>query len=272
MKTVVILTQPRSGSSLLAGILHRLGVHMGDEADLELSKHKNKYGSYENQKFLRITHNILFDAHRLMKYSNRFNDDDGLVEQTVKKYEEEIIQLIRDSEKEFWGFKEAVIIYLLPYFHQHLTNPHYIILHRDVASVANSQKRAGKLRNWIPEIRTEFSYFTCKRRFGLTWRTLKTTFTEGFVYRKPEFLIPLTENGQERIRDFVEGKKHLYVELDDLVNNTNAIIKQIIEFLDLKPTKKQIKAAKDFVHPELITSDIKKRKLKKIEKQKAKIK
>ncbi len=34
MKTVVILTIPRSGSSLLAGILHRLGVWMGEEEDL----------------------------------------------------------------------------------------------------------------------------------------------------------------------------------------------------------------------------------------------
>lgn len=272
MKTVVILTQPRSGSSLLAGILHRLGVHMGDESDLEMSKHKNKYGSYENQAFLRLTHNILFDSHRLMKYKNRLSDEDGLVEKTVKEYEEEIVQLIRNSEKDIWGFKEAVIIYILPYMQQHLTNPYYITLNRDAASVANSQVKAGKLRNWIPEIRTEFSYFTPKRRFGLFWRTIKTTFTEGFVYRKPKFLIPLIENGQERISEFVKDKKHLFIELDELVNGSDQIIEQLIEFLDLTPTKQQIKDAKDFVHPELITSDIKKRKLKKIEKQKTKIK
>jgi len=272
MKTVVILTQPRSGSSLLAGILHRLGVNMGDKADLEMSKHKNKYGSYENQNFLKITHNILFDSHRLMKYKNRLHDEDGLVEKTVKEYEEELIQLIRDSESDLWGFKEAVIIYILPYFHQHLTNPYYITLHRDAASVANSQVKAGKLKNWIPEIRTEFSYFTHKRRFGLFWRTIKTTFTEGFVYRKPEFLVPLIENGQERINDFIKGKKHLYIELDKIVKETDNIITQIIDFLEIKPTKEQISDAKGFVHPELITSDVSKRKLKKIKKQKEAIK
>ena len=73
MKTVVILTMPRSGSSLLAGILHRLGVWMGEEEDLNVGKHLNKYGCYENQSFIALNENILFQARRLVDHSRRLN-------------------------------------------------------------------------------------------------------------------------------------------------------------------------------------------------------
>jgi hypothetical protein len=42
MKTVTILTIARSGSSLLSGILQRLGVDMGSKNDMILGKHLNK--------------------------------------------------------------------------------------------------------------------------------------------------------------------------------------------------------------------------------------
>jgi len=257
MKTVIILTQPRSGSSLLAGILDRLGVWMGPEEDLLIGKHKNKYGSYENQAFLKLNHNILFRAKRLMFYWNRFSDEDGKVEEAVKYYEDQLVKLIRESERELWGFKEAVIIYTLPYFHHHLRNPYYIYLYRDPESIANSQRRAGKLKNWFPEIKVEFGYFKPRERFILTLRTLQATFTKGFVYRNKKFLVKLTKNAQERIESFIQDKRALKIDLEELVENPEEAIKNLITFLKITPTKEQINAAIAFVKPELITSQVK---------------
>ncbi|MGC9779819.1 MAG: sulfotransferase [Candidatus Heimdallarchaeota archaeon] len=256
MKSVIILTQPRSGSSLLAGILHRFGVYMGEEKDLMMSQHKNKLGSYENQAFLKLSHNILFKAKRLMLYWKRLSDEDGKVESAVKDYEEELVKLIRDTERNLWGFKEAVLIYTLPYFHHHLKNPYYIILHRDPESVANSQARAGKLRNWWPEIRTEFSYFKPHQWFVLFGRTLRTTFTKGFLYRNKKFIAELTKDGQKRIDEFVNDKKYIRINLLDLVNEPKKAIEEIVKFLEIKPTDEQMKDALNFIHPELITSEI----------------
>lgn len=258
MKTVLILTQPRSGSSLLAGILHRLGVCMGPELDLTMSKHKNKFGSYENQAFLKILHNILYKSKRLMYYSNRLSDEDGKVERAVKKHEEKLVKLIRESERDFWGFKEAVLIYTLPYFHHHFNNPYYIILYRDPESVANSQIRAGKLDNWWPEIKTEFSYFKPHQWLVLFFRTIWTTVTKGFLYKKFDFLVNLTKNGHDRINNFVKDKRFISVNLIDLIEDSENTITKIIDFLGLKPTEDQLKDAHAFVHPELITSDINK--------------
>lgn len=258
MKTVVILTQPRSGSSLLAGILHHLGVYMGEEKELQRGKYKNKLGSFEDHRFLAINHNILFKAERLMGYHNRFSDEDGKVEAAVKEYMEELVEYVKENEKEVWGFKEAVIIYTIPYFEHLLKDPHYIVLHRDAESVANSQIRAGKLKNWRHEIRSEFSYFTCKLRFQLFLRTMKTTFTKGFVYRKRDYIIKLTIDAQERIKRFVENRKHMIIELPEIIDNSEESITKIIKFLSLKPTKEQIKNAIEFIRPELLTSDIEK--------------
>ncbi|MCK5046762.1 MAG: sulfotransferase [Candidatus Heimdallarchaeota archaeon] len=258
MKTVVILTQPRSGSSLLAGILHHLGVYMGEEKELQRGTYKNKLGSFEDHRFLALNHNILFKAERLMGYHNRFSDEDGKVEAAVKEYMKELEEYVKENEREFWGFKEAVVIYTIPYFEHLLKDPHYIVLHRDAESVANSQIRAGKLRNWPHEIKSEFSYFTRKLRFKLFLRTMKTTFTKGFVYRERNFIIKLTLDAQERIKRFIENRKNIIIELSQIIKNPEETIEKIIKFLGLKPTKEQIKNAIDFIRPELITSNIKK--------------
>ena len=110
MKTVIILTQPRSGSSLLAGILHHIGVYMGEEKELLRGKYKNKLGSFEDHRFLAINHNILFRAERLMFYHNRFSDEDGKVEAAVKEYEDELKEYIdrnckNESSRIFEGQK-----------------------------------------------------------------------------------------------------------------------------------------------------------------------
>jgi len=229
---------------------------MGEEEQLRRGRYKNKLGSFEDHRFLAINHNILFKAERLMCYHNRFSDEDGKVEAAVKEFEEQLKEYIKDREQEFWGFKEAVVIYTIPYFEHLLKNPHYIVLHRDAESVANSQIRAGKLRNWPYEIRSEFSYFTPKLRFRLFLRTLRTTFTKGFVYRRRKFIIKLTLDAQERIKEFVKNRKHMVIELSEIIEKPEESVNAIIQFLDLKPSKEQIKKALGFIRPELITSEV----------------
>ena len=49
MKTIVVLCLRRTGSSLLAGMLHRLGIRMGSVEGLLKGKHTNKHGmSYKS--------------------------------------------------------------------------------------------------------------------------------------------------------------------------------------------------------------------------------
>ncbi len=257
MKTVIILTQPRSGSSLLAGILHRLGVIMGDdEEELVLQSHDNKYGSYEDQAFQKIFHRIMFGARRLIMYHNRLKTDDSKTEKAVKRYEKKLVKLIREKEMEQWGWKEAVLIYTIPFFHQHLINPYYIFLRRPQESVANSQIQAGRTGRWWKEIVLEYSYQQLYNWIPLALRTFYVIFRYGFYWHNLEFLTKIITDAHERIEKFTEDKKSITIDLDDLINDSEKKIQQIINFLEISPTKGQIKDALDFVHPELIKSDI----------------
>lgn len=257
MKTVIILTQPRSGSSLLAGILHRLGVSMGDkEEELTAKSHDNKFGSYEDQDFQVLHHRLMFKAKILIRYPNRLKDVESRIEKAVKKYEERLVKLIRKKERELWGWKDAVLIYTIPYFEQHLTNPYYIFLKRPPASVANSQIQAGRYGRWWKEIKLEYSYQPLHRWIPLALRTFGVILRHGFIYHNLEYLSKVVENAHQRIEKFTKDRKCITIELDDLIKKSEAEIKRIADFLELTPTEEQLKEAFDFVHPELITSDV----------------
>jgi len=58
-KTVFILCDARSGSSLCGGILHKLGVNMGD--NLKEASSTNKKGYYEDKDLNKVCKKIYFD-------------------------------------------------------------------------------------------------------------------------------------------------------------------------------------------------------------------
>lgn len=62
MKTIILLNPPRSGSSMVSGILTRLGVYIGSKKDMLKGKHVNKYGCYEDNDFKKLDEKILIKA------------------------------------------------------------------------------------------------------------------------------------------------------------------------------------------------------------------
>jgi len=253
MKTVVVLSMPRSGSSLLAGILHRLGIWMGEEGDLIIGKHLNNYGCYENQSFIALNENILFQTKRLVDHSRRLNEDDGLVESVVKNYEGKIKNLIRDNERESWGFKNPTIIYILPYFHHHLTNPYYIRLNRNADSIAHSFLKTARPQNWWPELQHEFSYFTVSARIKIIFLFLKLLITKGNLFKSHSFQQKVAEDGYKRIDRFIKDKRYMTINFEDLLYNSKKIIQEIIAFLEISPTFEQTQDALSFIDPDLIS-------------------
>jgi hypothetical protein len=253
IKTVVIVTMPRSGSSLLAGILQCLGVWMGKEEDLRVGNHLNKYGCYENQDFIALSENMLFNAKKMPDHSRRFDEDDEIMEHVVKKIGDKIKKVIKESERELWGFKNPTIIYTLPYFHQYLTNPYYIRLNRDLDSIARSFLKTARPRNWLPEIRHEFSYFTVYDRIKIIFRFLKAYMKKGNILRNYDFQKKIAEDGYKRIDRFLKGKRHLTIDLEDLLHNSQKMIQEIIAFLEISPKPGQIQDALGFIHQGLIS-------------------
>jgi hypothetical protein len=253
VKTVLILTIARSGSSLLSGILVRLGVDMGKETDMKIGKHLNKYGSYENQEFLKFSVNLLFDVGILLNYPKRFTNYEAKMKKTAEKYRLKLRELIQKYKKEdIWGFKEASLIYYLPYLQDEFTNPKYIHLIRDYNRTARSLLDTLSRKNWMPERRDKIKFFTYKRRLRLYLRLIRLFFTEK-RNRNESFFRKVVEDSHERIEKFLQDKKYLTVYLNNLTTNPVEVIHQIICFLEISPTKEQVANAISFIHPEELT-------------------
>ena len=252
MKTVVILTIARSGSSLLAGILHRLGVDMGSKDDLNLSKHLNKYGSHENQDFIDFSVNLLFDVGILLDFQKRLTDYEDKMKEVSEKNRERFRNLIDKHSSELWGFKEASIIYYLPFLGNELENPKYIHLIRNYDSTANSLLDMISNKHWKHEYREKIQFFTPRKRFRLYLRIIRLLHITRKI-RNQESFKEIVVDAHQKIEQFIEGKKYLTIHLETLIENPKQSINKIIEYLDINPTKEQVSDAIHFVHPELLT-------------------
>jgi hypothetical protein len=101
-KCIIVLGIPRSGTSLVAGILHRLNVNMGNQ--LLNAGPSNPKGFYEDLEFLKL--------HQLM-IGNVWHDPDM---SNIDRYLSEYELLIRKKENQsLWGIKDPRLCFLLKY-------------------------------------------------------------------------------------------------------------------------------------------------------------
>lgn len=252
MKTVIVLCVQRSGSSILAGMLHHLGVFMGRTRDMKKGKHANKLGCFENQKFLSLSHTILYEAGSSAIYYE-FPEEEK-IEEMVQKFNPEIKQLVkRFDRKKIWGWKDPVSYQIIPYLHEKLENPYYIFLYRDIENITESIKKISNNKNILPALIHELSlYQKWSRKTGIFRRMYRIYKTRGNIIQEEEFVTNFITKAYNKIETFVEGKKYLKIDFNELVNDTLGSIKKIAEFLDEDFSKNNIKKAHDFLHPELI--------------------
>jgi hypothetical protein len=106
-KTIVVLGVERGGTSMVAGVLRALGVDLGNRVGL----------NHEDPRF------ITTDLQRLKR-----------------------IIAIRNQEAAVWGFKMPGAATILDFYEANLRKPYYLIVYRNLASVADSwyQRGAGE--------------------------------------------------------------------------------------------------------------------------------
>lgn len=254
IRTVLILTMPRSGSSLLAGILHKLGVPMGNPSDMKKGKHLNKYGCYEDRWFQSINLNIMFESRLQLDLTERLDLDEGRIKRVVQDYKSEIEKFAREKEKSRWGFKDPALIYTLPYFHQLFKNPYYIHLRRSTQDTAGSFYKTFRPSYWIPEMKDKFPLFKPTNRFRIVLRVVQLFLTRQNDYTAQNVFEEVIDRGHERIEGFLENKNHLFIQLEDLLEKPEQNIQQITEFLGLEVSGEKRRDALHFLDPNLLNS------------------
>ncbi|WP_226662955.1 hypothetical protein [Microbulbifer aggregans] len=179
-RTIVVVGVARGGTSIVAGALHALGLPMGDKC----------YGPvYED---LRLS--LAFES----KSEEQFED-------VVSEY---------NSVHSVWGWKRPSSISQLDMLQEKLRNPHFIVVFRDLFSIANRNSISMK----------------SDMRQGLQDALDSYASVVGFLHR-------------------VESPVML-VSSDKVVRYKQAFLKGLSDFCGLEPTATQMDKASQFISTE----------------------
>ena len=125
-KAIIVLGMHRSGTSLVANILHELGVNMGK--NLLSPNPSNPRGYFENRKFVILNHKIL-----ALSGGNWTYPPDKINAEPLKNT---IQRLINEEKTELWGFKDPCNTLTIEAYIPYLENPHFIICWRNPFAIA----------------------------------------------------------------------------------------------------------------------------------------
>ena len=163
-RCVVVLGMHRSGTSMVSGILQKLGIFMGErfrDADAH-----NENGYFEDLDWRDINKAILMALGGTWYNPPRQN----LVDKT-SIHSELICDLIESREKySVWGFKDPRTCITIPIISKHLPNPLYVYVRREPRDVVMSLMKRAQLRGY---------------------------------YREPESWLELVNDYERRIKDFL---------------------------------------------------------------------
>lgn len=178
-KTIVVVGLARSGTSIIAGALSHLGVFMGNRAMPPVFEDMNLSSAIENK-------------------------DHDSVRQVIDTY---------NSSYQLWGYKRPASLKSLSFLHTYFRNPYYIVIFRDIFSIAN------------------------RNRISIQADALNDMSVSLKMY--------------ETIIEFLkrEEPRALLAAFDKALNNKEELIQHLISFCGLNPDSEAIQAAIRFVSP-----------------------
>lgn len=211
-KEIIILGMHRSGTSMLSGMLDRLGIDMGDDQPgRQLS---NPLGHFEDGDLLSLNEYIISQAGG--SWDNP--PPAALVQNQAAKLDDRIQEIILNKRlanpDQPWGWKDPRTSLTINLYLPYLRNPYIIWSQRDPESISNSLW----VRNKIPANEAN----------------------------------KLTEYYQEQIIDFVGQHPELPVlkiPYQDMIDQPDYWIRNIVGFLDLEVDEVRLRKAADFVLP-----------------------
>lgn len=216
MKSIVVIGNARSGTSMAAGLLSILGVQMGELPISEMKENhviQNPKGAFENPFFIKLTSEMHQD----------WTDGMGYISLN-KKYEQRIKDTIAAHQKTLWGFKSAAVAPFIPMFVKHMADPHVVVLMRNV--IHNT-------KSWIIHMRDVF----------------------GTNVEFNKSLKKMTDN-QNIIAKIVIGSPHpnIFVAYEDLKKDPWTEMKRLAKFIDVSYEGKEGEV-KEFIMPNYTTLD-----------------
>jgi hypothetical protein len=207
MKTVVVLGANRSGTSMVAAMLAKLGVKLGppgkEDKEWVYPNRANPEGQYENPEFAAILHRAMNYDGGVATWNTRWDNFE-----LSRRYFDELMFWINHTESELWGWKYTWTLLVIGDLLPLLTNPYFIVMYRDREAVIQSIiMRDGVTR--------EAAALSTDKMFALR---------DTFVTRHPELKI-------------------LPIHYEEVRNDPFSVVNQIRKFLDVPVSTTTMKAA-----------------------------
>lgn len=208
-KTVIILGMHRSGTSLTAGVVNKLGVNVGERL---LGKcWTNPLGHFEDEDFIQLNARILESAGGTWDNPPA---PDKIYDQK-NRFENEIKDLLRAKNRNnLWGWKDPRTSLTIELYMPYIRKPHIIVCHRDWENIIKS----------------------LKRRSGMTEEYARN-------------LIKMYETRTKIFIDQHHTLPVLHVSYEDFLKRPETMISRIITFLGLEQNKENYLRAISFVRP-----------------------
>lgn len=138
-RCIMVLGVPRSGSSCLAGVLHRLGVDMGSGYFQRADKN-NQRGYYEDRRWQKINKDVTGN------YQNRLYYDVVQPEALTKKQAARYERVAREcAAQPIWGFKNVRTDFTAQFIWPYLKDVRLVVTQRDLEHSARSIKEHSRV-------------------------------------------------------------------------------------------------------------------------------
>ena len=138
-QAVVVLGMHRSGTSMIAGVLSKLGINMG--SDFIEESWANPLGHFEDISFHSLNRRILQAAGG--RWDNPPSEKAILRQEPF--FRTEIENLLNMQHLTKWGWKEPRTSLTIKLFLPHLAIPKFIIIHRNEHDIAKSLRRRDSI-------------------------------------------------------------------------------------------------------------------------------
>lgn len=219
MKTVVVLGNARSGTSMLSGILKKvLGVDMDAIENPNVHNLKGDFESYTahgiNNDIFSMVHDGVQggELHWMPPEHDAIMAQKDKVDDRIRKFVEE-----KSKGKELWGWKNPKTSLTIDLYMPYLENPYFIIIFRNPYKVAESTVRAT---NGAVDMDT-----------ALKVNNFYNEAIMDFMKRYPE----------------AQGEVLVY---EDIMSNPIKEVEKIAKLLEIDYTEEKRRATKEFVIPE----------------------
>ncbi|MDI3547538.1 MAG: hypothetical protein PWR10_1190 [Halanaerobiales bacterium] len=209
-KTVIVLGMHRCGTSMIAGVLNKLGINMGDK--LLGKSPSNPLGHFEDEDFLDLNERILKAARG--SWLNPPSEKEILEQK--EQFQAEIMTLTSKVNTGIWGWKDPRTSLTIDLYIDYLENPYFIVCHRKAEDVAASlQKRDPDFINI---------------ESGINLRNLYEERINNFFSEHP-------------------GLPRLDLYYEEVINAPRKWVKEIINFLEIVVSNKDFQRAVKFILP-----------------------